>query len=137
MKRLIAVLGICCMFVACEKNDAQHNDDANDEQALKDGQYKGWFNRTGMDTVNVSISLHQGRFEGSSGQDHYPAICHGSFKSDGTTVNFSDSCVWQANFDWSLILNGRYELSADGNNIRIRKHQGAVTDEYHLTLQTR
>lgn len=135
MKKLAPVLlSLFLLVSACEKND--NNDDSND-QTLANGLYKGTFSRTGMDTVNVSISVFQGGFEGESERQYYPAICRGSVSKDNNSITFRDSCAWQANFDWTLILNGNYQLSENGNEIRMWRNNGASIDEYLLIRQSR
>jgi hypothetical protein len=133
MKRLIpALLSLVILFSACEKDE-----DNQDNQTLENGLYRGTFSRTGMDTVNVSISVLQGNFEGQSERQSYPAICRGSFTRDNSSITFSDSCTWQANFDWTLILNGNYQLSENGTRVRVWRTNGASTDEYLLIRQVR
>lgn len=133
MKKLIpALLSLVILFSACEKDE-----DSSDNQTLANGLYKGTFNRAGMDTVNVSISVLQGNYEGQSDRQFYPAICRGSFTKDNSSITFRDSCTWQANFDWTLILNGNYQLSENGTRVRIWRTNGAITDEYLLIRQVR
>ena len=135
MKKLAPVLlSLIILVSACEKN--VDNNDSN-SQTLANGLYKGRFSRTGMDTVNVSISVFQGNFEGESDRQYYPAICRGSVSKDNSGITFMDSCAWQANFDWTLILNGNYQLTENGNEIRIWRNNGASTDEYLLIRQSR
>lgn len=87
-----------------------------------------------MDTANVAITLGNNHFEGQSDRDQYPAICRGSYATSASTIAFVDSCTWTANFDWSLILNGTYNISQgnEGNTIRIWRTNGTITDEYLL-----
>jgi hypothetical protein len=136
MKKLLMILPVALVLLACEKDDENGNT-LSPESLLPNGLYEGTFNRSGMDTVNVSISFHAGLFEGSSARTQYPAICRGSYTGDTGSIQFSDSCVWQANFDWSLILNGRYELERDGDNVKMKRNNGATTDEYVLQRKTR
>lgn len=135
MKKLLLILPVALICFACEKND--DNDQLPPESLLLNGLYEGTFSRTGMDTVNVSISFHEGVFEGSSTRSQYPAICRGSYTGESGSIQLSDSCVWQANFDWSLILNGRYELEREGDDVKMRRNNGASMDEYLLRRKTR
>jgi hypothetical protein len=126
MKLFVSILALTLLFAACQK------DNDKDAPALG-GLYSGTFNRTGMDTSNVSLDFSANLFEGTSDQAKYPAICNGSFEANESTIVFTDSCSWTADFDWSLILNGTYNLSyQDDNRIRIWKTNGTVTDEYLL-----
>ena len=133
MKKLIPfLLSLSILLSACEKDENNA-----ESQTLQNGLYRGTFSRTGMDTVNVSISVLQGNYEGQSERQFYPAICRGSFTSDNNGISFQDSCTWQANFDWTLILDGSFQLSEDGNKVRIWRTSGPGTDEYLLTRQAR
>ena len=115
------------MLVSCDKNS--DTDNPVDKNLI--GSYMGTFHRTGMDTVGLILSFSENNFEGSSTRPKYPAICRGSFQLNTTTVTFTDSCVWTADFDWTLILNGNYNIdfNSDGS-IRIWRTYGSVSDEY-------
>jgi hypothetical protein len=129
MKQAAILILFAALFSACEKND---DNNTPHNAALENGRYIGIFHRTGMDTANISLTISGNHFEGSSDRNLYPALCKGSYTTDGVGINFGDSCTWQANFDWSLILNGRYELSKNGNEIRIKRENNGITDEYQL-----
>jgi hypothetical protein len=135
MKKLLLILPVALILFACEKDDDKEQ--LSPESLLLNGLYEGIFSRTGMDTVDVSISFHEGIFEGNSVRTQYPAICRGSYTGENGSIQFSDSCVWQANFDWSLILNGRYELEREGDNVKIIRNNGSISDKYILRRKTR
>ncbi|HEX2628716.1 MAG TPA: hypothetical protein VHM26_06890, partial [Chitinophagaceae bacterium] len=97
----------------------------------------GTFTRTGMDTASVNILFDGTNFSGSSDRVNYPAICHGSFDLNDNLIRFNDSCAWTANFDWSLILSGQYNISYNDRGVRIWKTNGTVTDEYLLNRVVR
>lgn len=101
------------------------------------GNYVGYFNRTGMDTAQVSVNFSGNRFEGQSNKSNYPALCRGSFSFGNNSIDFIDSCTWTANFDWSLILSGHYNITVMPGTVRIWKTQGAITDEFILRQPTR
>jgi hypothetical protein len=126
MRLFVSIMAFSLLFAACQKD--------NDKDAADlGGLYSGTFNRTGMDTSTVSLDFSGHRFDGTSDQEKYPAICHGSFEADENMIVFTDSCTWTADFDWSLILNGTYNLSFQNDNtIRIWRTNGIVTDEYLL-----
>ena len=111
-------------FSACVK--------ADDSTGNLYGRYVGIFNRTGMDTAQVSLVFTGNSFEGSTNKTNYPAICHGKFDMDGNTATFVDSCSWTANFDWSLALSGEYNINFMNGMVRIWKTDGIITDEYLL-----
>lgn len=131
MRRLLLLLSVVVAVSACEKNDSDDNDP---QDASIYGRYTGTFYRTGMDTVEVDLSLlSTNRFEGSSTKQYYPAICGGNFTFDGNTITVNDTCSWTANFDWTLIFDGSYNVSfIDNNSVRIWRNSGTFTDEYLL-----
>lgn len=131
MKHAAILILFAVLLSACEKND--DNTTLNGTE-LPYGHYQGTFHRTGMDTAKVSLNIQADYFEGSSEFSRfYPAICRGSYTIDANGIQFQDSCIWQANFDWTLILNGRFELSRNGNEVRLKRENGNSTDEYQLT----
>ncbi len=122
---IIMALGL----VACEKS-------ASDDQVLS-GRYLGIFSRTGMDTSQVSLFFDLNHFEGFSSNNYYPAICAGNFELSAGQISFADTCAWTANFDWSLILSGDYNIQFTDGIVRIWKTSGGITDEYLLRQPTR
>jgi len=123
--RLVAIMTAVVITVAsCDKSDSA--------SFSLNGRYMGTFSRTGMDTASVSILFDGNNFSGSSDRVNYPAICHGSFDLNDNLIRFNDSCAWTANFDWSLILSGQYNISYNDGAVRIWKTNGTVTDEYLL-----
>lgn len=127
MKLFVSILAFSMLLLACQKDNAE-------DSISFDGVFVGTFNRTGMDTSEVNIEFSANRFWGESDQAKYPAICGGSYETNNSTIVFSDSCTWTADFDWSLILNGTYNFSYNNseNTMRIWRTNGTVTDEYFL-----
>lgn len=121
------------MLAACRKNS-----DQNTVPELS-GVYSGTFNRSGVaDTARVSLELDISTFQGQSDTEKYPAICRGSYTATQNSIVFVDSCAWTADFDWTYILNGTYNLSSQPDNaIRIWRTNGTVTDEYLLKKRFR
>ncbi len=86
------------------------------------------------------ITFSGDAFNGSSDSSNYPAICNGSFTTSGDpdSVHFVNSCVFPANFDWTLILTGSYKLIQTGDSIYIRRIIGDFAyeeDVYSLLKQ--
>jgi hypothetical protein len=132
MKRLSVLLLIAGMaLVSCRK------DNRNDEYLT--GTYKGTFQRFGPavdgQLVNVTLKFDGNTFSGESEAQYYPAICSGKFTVAGNKANFENTCVWPAHFDWTLILNGEYEIIVNGNNLEIiRSYNGVVFYQDHYKL---
>jgi hypothetical protein len=123
-------LAFVLVISACKKNN---NNDNQPTHELS-GRYTGTFNRTGMDTADISFFFNEDKsYEGTGGTLNYPAICSGNFQQTGNNLVVNDTCAWTANFDWTLIFDGTYEISFPGENaVRIRRTNGAATDEYLL-----
>ena len=125
MKWMLCLLGVC-LLGACQKNNT------TEPTYSLAGRFTGDFHRSGLDTVQVTLLFKtDGGFEASGGRQYYPALCNGTYQRQGNQLVVDDSCAWTANFDWSLIFDGTYDLQfLDANKIRIRRTQGSVTDEY-------
>lgn len=135
MRSVLAVLFIALVTFSCEKDESKN--DVSVAEFIQDGVFKGSFNRTGSDTSYVELNFSGNHFNGDSDRDKYPAICGGRYEISGSTINFTDTCTWTANFDWTLILNGTYNISKDDNTVRIWRTNGSSTDEYRLSRMTR
>jgi hypothetical protein len=133
MKRILytalLAFAVAGSFISCDKVDAA--------SVNLYGHYTGIFNRTGMDTAQVSINFRGDKFYGESNKSQYPAICSGDFDLENSTINFDNSCNWKADFDWSLITSGKYNISMSDGCVRIWKTNGVVTDEFLLRQPSR
>jgi hypothetical protein len=128
------LLAFCCLFlISCEAG-------LFGDGVLTDGTYVGVFTR--MDPVakyqpsNVTITITGDRFEGSSSIHNYPAICEGTFAADGRAVKFVNDCVFTADFDWTYILSGTFQVASERSTLTFTKSYGAGRyDTYTLTRQ--
>lgn len=124
---MLFALALGTLLVSCDKEKE------NSPELAFRGSFSGHFHRTGMDTIPVFLDFAENTYSGYSSRTKYPAICRGSWQTSGTTISFTDSCTWTADFDWTLILNGNYNFSIENDNrIRIWRLTGAVKDEYLL-----
>ena len=104
---------------------------------LPPGTYEGEYYRWSLATpdpevAHVHLSLYDGAFSGGSNMARYPAICNGKYWVSGTTAEFTDLCVWTADFDWTLILNGKFEITTDGDYFRLVQNKGDWVNVYKL-----
>ena len=129
MKQFCIGIVLAILFYSCEKTESA--------SYSLGGTYMGMFSRTGMDTTQVTLFFDQNRFNGKSSRANYPAVCAGTFLLEDNTIQFRDTCAWTANFDWSLILSGSYNINISDGTVRIWKTNGAITDEYLLRQPTR
>lgn len=110
------------------------------EPTIYSGTYAGTFQRqtlTSSVPSQVSITFSTGGYwSGASATYRYPALCGGTFQVMGNQVDFTDTCGWTADFDWTLILNGTYEMSQyDDTLVLTRQQANNTVDIYKLKKQ--
>lgn len=115
---LFVIVGFVWLFFSCETNQPQ----------LLDGNYTGTFTR-GNESSNVQLIFENGKFEGSSEATKFPAICNGTYQVSGNKIDFTNSCAWTAEFDWSLILTGSWTFQKTNNLLTLTHLNG---DQYIL-----
>lgn len=104
--------------------------------SLLDGHYKGYFyhirpgdTRYLKSPEPISLNLLEKEYTSTGSDSRIPAGGSGEFilinKDD---IEFTDKHVWTADFDWNLILNGRfiYEFKTD-SLILTRKFENCKT----------
>ncbi|WP_201978421.1 hypothetical protein [Hymenobacter rubidus] len=101
-----------------------------------DGTYTGTFQRqtSGSSPISqVSLVFSGGEWSGTSQTPKYPGLCKGTYTVIGKKITFTNTCIWTADFDWTLILSGDYEFTATGNALEITKPGPSYTDIYRLS----
>lgn len=71
----------------------------------------------------ASVSFSDRTFSSQGNHDRIPAGGSGSFeilKDD--LLDFKDKNVWMANFDWGLILNGKYKYRFKGDSLILNRY---------------
>ena len=126
--RLFAVIVIA--LAACE-------DQADNHVLLPPGMYEGTYYRWSLAdpdprVAHVSISLNDGSFSGGSNISRYPAICNGKYSLSGSDVAFTNLCFWTAEFDWSFILAGTFQIKQEGEYIHLVRKSEHWIDFYKL-----
>jgi hypothetical protein len=131
--RILQAAIFLVVFISCQDDESINN------KVLIQGTYKGQFFRVSPDAnyeaSNVTISFTSNRFSGESDVIKYPAICNGTYKINGQEIDFLNTCPWTAEFDWSYILNGKFEFTINGNQLEMKKELNGVSDYYKLVLQ--
>ena len=138
MKKSNLLLFFLLLIVSCEYKDVSKK-----TVTLNSGTYQGQFVRLNSliyspdynVLVNVTLTFTSDKFSGASGKPRYPAICNGTYQINGQEINFENLCIWTADFDWSIILGGKYYLKIEGNKLSIFRTIGDTTDRYDLVLQ--
>jgi hypothetical protein len=107
------------------------------EVVAPDGEYEGTFTRssptTNSITSNVTLNISGNKYSGTSDMQHYPAICKGTLDFRGSVLTATPECMFTANFDWTFIFKGDYEVEAEGDNLRfIKRYPNDFADVYNL-----
>jgi hypothetical protein len=104
-------IGLAALSISC----------SDDDVIAPDEVYTGIFYRVAPQiktkAADVTLELSGNKFAGISSETHYPAICSGSFIREGNSIKFQNECVFTADFDWTLIVDGTYEISEDDENL--------------------
>lgn len=131
LKKIIIglIFGLLGALSACNSVD-------NEFPNLLEGRFIGTFERTdkgiSQGIAEVSLILEDNRFGGSGGPNRYPTICQGTFALSRNTITFTNTCFFTADFDWSLILGGTYQISQEGEELVFRRSMGDLIDTYRL-----
>jgi hypothetical protein len=141
MKWVFIILVIEGTLISCRKGGCGPGMGPNVQ-----GTYVGTFVRNQVKAVpvlsvgNVKITFSGNEFNGSSDSLNYPFICNGTFTVTDMpdSIHFVNKCVFPANFDWTMILNGSYKLVQTGDSLYIRRTIGDFIyeeDVYSLRKQ--
>jgi len=127
-RSIIIILALLFTLSSCKS-------DHTDSFQISDNLYFGTFQRAPVwstgDIAQISITFSSGTWTGISNKTHYPALCHGTYKIVNQKIIFTNDCVWTADFDWSFILSGEYDLKIVGHQIEFSKdYRGSSTDTY-------
>lgn len=119
MKNLyLLILLLIFGFSGCKKT-------ISNPEVIPNGTYFGTFQRNLISgkgqKANIRITFSSGKWNGQSDIANYPALCHGTYKTEGNKVIIENECAFTANFDWSLILSGEYKLQTEGDTLTITK----------------
>jgi hypothetical protein len=128
MNKALILICTIVLFISCEKEEEI-------QKKILDGTYIGTFQRqivwNKSDTANITLTFSGEQWSGSSNFEKYPALCHGTYSIDGDTIIFVNNCVWTTDFDWSLILSGKYLLTTTQKTIEFSKdYRSATTDTF-------
>ncbi|NLD50984.1 MAG: hypothetical protein GX660_27895 [Clostridiaceae bacterium] len=128
MKKYLLFVYCLTGLLGCDKEE-------NNSSRLQDGTYVGTFLRelvwSPNDTAKITMTFSSGNWSGSSNKIKYPALCNGTYSIIGDTIIFENLCAWTAEFDWTLILSGKYKLTIEGNTIEFERDcRSATSDTY-------
>ena len=119
---ILIIASTIVFFTSCAEND-------DNFKPKIDGEYTGTFER-GEQTSNVKLNFTNETYSGESETDRFPAICSGNFSISEDLIEFENICPWTADFDWTLILDDKWDYTLENNLLIITKSNG---DKYTLT----
>lgn len=127
--KIFSIVGVLWSLTACGFMDCI------DEERLR-GSYEGTFQRFAdgnpQGLAAVELTFEGGSFSGNSEDPKYPAICAGSYTTKRSSISFSNTCLFTADFDWTLILSGDFRIERDEEELILTKNDGNIVDMYRL-----
>ncbi|TVP50846.1 MAG: hypothetical protein EA341_06615 [Mongoliibacter sp.] len=128
---------ICLLWLSCAEAE-------NVTLLSEKMELEGTFQRISGDeagpVAEVTILLRSGKWEGNSSRSKYPALCKGSYLVSENTISFENECMWTADFDWTLILNGTYTILQTKTHMIWEKKTGdnnQFLDRYTFLIEDR
>lgn len=123
----IFYLAILVLIVSCSDNE---------NAPTLSGDYSATFYRT-RDNAKVlespvTLAFDSGEFSGGGLDYQSPAVCHGKYSQAGIEVTFSNACFFTANFDWTLILSGKFVISETADEIILSKEIDSQNGDYYV-----
>lgn len=138
MRTFLSMVAIC-FLISCSKEKEEENRIAICFPGPDSTVYKGKFERSaisGVQSSDVILKLKDNVFSGTSIQPLFPAIGTGTFSTTSSTVSFKNQTMWTANFDWTLILDGTFDVRVNGDSLILTKFRGYdFVDTYSLKRQ--
>ncbi|MCB7479825.1 hypothetical protein [Christiangramia sediminis] len=123
IKRISILSLILTLAISCDK------DSPIKSETSINGNYSGLFQR-GEQIGEVTLEFQKMEFSGQSKITKFPAICEGNYSIENDSINFTNTCPWTAEFDWTLILNGKWKYEVSKDQLILTKFNG---DKYILT----
>lgn len=131
LKNLSVYILLTFTFVCCKKDNYDNFT----------GRFIGTFtvkytNNTTFTGSTIVNFLDKGEYNCTGNTNFIPAGGSGTFTKTNNKIAFKDINFWTANFDGNLILNGEYDYSFDGKNLKITAFKNnAGQYEYNLIKQ--
>jgi hypothetical protein len=117
MKKLL-ILGFITVLSGCS--------DKLNLSALN-GTYTGKFYYTppagSIKTGNASVSFSDNTYSSTADAERIPAGGSGTLEIlQDDVINFKDQNIWTANFDWGLILSGKYKYEMKNDSLILTRY---------------
>ncbi len=131
--RIIQAIFFMCLLISCEYNDTNKNTN------FINGTYKGALLRSHplakFAPLNITVTFTRDRFSGEVDKVKFQVTCNGTYRITGQEIEFFTACPRTAEFDWTLILNGKYMFTINGRQLEMKRNQSGLSDCYKLELQ--
>ena len=136
----IAILLLAAvMFAGCA---AAPPSSQNEEPIHLQGTYRGTYSITHQDGTSdqfresgeVTMSFEGGHYEIRGDQIGLPPEGAGNFTVEGDVLNLEDTARHTADFDWSLILLGRFLIDVGSDGYLHLEQRDLDHDRYHELL---
>jgi hypothetical protein len=128
LKKIVLILGLIFLF-SCDKEEQI-------SRKIPDGNYTSTFKREFVwfdcGIANITMTFSSNKWTGESERVKYPALCKGTYKIIGDTIIFENECGWTAEFDWSLILAGKYVLKQTENVVEFSRDYCSATNDTYI-----
>ncbi|MFY0592202.1 hypothetical protein [Roseivirga sp.] len=132
MRKSIQLFSILLILscLSCNNSDSEPD-------TIPDGTFIGTFTVEYMDgrtySNPVSVTFKSGEYYNAGNVDKVPAGGSGKFTISNGLIEFIDENFWTAEFDWNLILSGKYSLLVTDAQIRFSAEKHNVgTYTYNL-----
>jgi hypothetical protein len=137
MRLATIYLVIIVLLASCDSSESLSGLERVSRKPLQ-GTFSGQFFRSGPSALatrsNVSLTFEGNEFSGQSDTPKYPGICHGTYTYSENTIVFSNKCFWTAEFDWTLILGGEFNVEINGDSLILSKPFGEHVTDYYLLV---
>ncbi|EOZ98719.1 hypothetical protein A33Q_1373 [Indibacter alkaliphilus LW1] len=120
---LLPVFAIFWFLHSCAEQDSFV---VMDEKETLEGTFQRIVDGEAGAISEVTIKLNDGKWEGNSSVSRYPALCKGNYTLEDSKINFENECMWTADFDWTLILNGTFTVLFSDDSMIWEKVTGEV-----------
>ena len=131
MRRIYWILTLCVLTAmsACSDDDG--------EGINIDGTYEGILGRSAPNIryapVAVKLTFNEGKFQGESDQEEFPATCEGTYKITNNRLEFNNDCTWSTDFGSVVVPSGSFELEVAGDSLALTRKIGEFVERYQLT----
>lgn len=127
MLRVITLFVFVLIMIACKDDDFS--------TLIVDGTYYGTFTiieSSGQTQSSyVTFIFSNNKYSCLPQKKYLPPVGAGAFTTNGNMITLTDTAIHTAEFDWTLILNGDFEYSYNGNTLTLRQ-----SDTQHNRVRT-